>query len=94
VTWRWGFFESVRLFNTIDWMDGAFPSREVCKRLFGLPAAARLNELKVGVLRWEYQNEDVKALIEEAIERATDAVEVIIDQGVEAAMQRFNGAGA
>lgn len=64
-TWRWGFFDSLRLFNTIDWMDGAFPTEEVTTRVFQLPAAACLRELKVGVLRWEYQARDVATVIEQ-----------------------------
>lgn len=66
VTWRWGFFDSMRLFNTTDWMDSKFPTQAVCERAFELPAAACLRELKVGVLRWEYQTQDVKTVIDEA----------------------------
>lgn len=66
VSWRWGFWEKLHIFNVIDWMDSKFPTKEVLDRLFTNPAALVLQELKVGVIRWEYNASDVKLLIEEA----------------------------
>ncbi len=65
-TWRWGFWQKLHIFNIIDWMDSKFPTKEVLERLFTNPAALALQELEVGVIRWEYQASDVKLLIEEA----------------------------
>jgi uncharacterized protein (TIGR02996 family) len=65
-TWRWGFWEKLHIFNVIDWMDSKFPTKDVLDRLFTNPAALVLQELKVGVIRWEYNASDVKMLIEEA----------------------------
>lgn len=65
-TWRWGFWSSLKIFNVIDWMDDKFPTREVLDRLFTNPAAIVLDELKVGVIRWEYNARDVAMVIEEA----------------------------
>lgn len=65
-TWRWGFWESLRIFNVIDWMDSKFPTKEVLERLFTNPAALVLQELEVGVIRWEYNAQDVEMVIAEA----------------------------
>lgn len=65
-TWRWGFWQTLHIFNVIDWMDSKFPTKEVLDRLFTNPAALVLQALEVGVLRWEYNASDVKLLIAEA----------------------------
>lgn len=58
----------------------------------GRPAEEqRGDERQIGYVLAPFSKEE-KLLIEEALDRAADAVEVIIADGVEAAMQRFNGA--
>lgn len=64
--WKWGFWESLHIFNVIDWMDGKFPTKDVLDRLFTNPAALVLQELKAGVIRWEYNAQDIELLIAEA----------------------------
>jgi uncharacterized protein (TIGR02996 family) len=66
VTWRLGMFDSLHFDNTIDWMDDDFETRAIARRLFDLPAASALQTLALGILRWEYQAEDVSAVLEEA----------------------------
>ena len=68
--WRLGTWEMLRFMNDMDWMDSSFDTRAVASRLFDHPAAACLDELRVGILRWEDQAEDVPALLDEAAGRA------------------------
>ncbi len=70
VRWRLGTWEMLRFMNDMDWMDSSFDTRAVASRLFDHPAAACLDELRVGILRWEDQAEDVPALLDEAAGRA------------------------
>jgi uncharacterized protein (TIGR02996 family) len=65
-TWRWGFWSRLKIFNVIDWMDSEFPTKQVLDRLFTNPAAIVLQELEVGVVRWEYNATDVEMVIAEA----------------------------
>lgn len=48
------------------------------------------DERQIGYVLGQFSGPE-KALMEEAFERAADAVEAIIAEGVEVAMQRFNG---
>ncbi len=65
-SWRWGFWEKLHIFNVIDWMDSKFPTKDVLDRLFTNPAALVLQQLKVGVIRWEYNAADIAMVIAEA----------------------------
>jgi uncharacterized protein (TIGR02996 family) len=64
VKWRWGFVESVRFMNSKDWMDSSFQILPIARTFFALPIAIAVREIKVGVLRWEYQSKDLPALID------------------------------
>jgi uncharacterized protein (TIGR02996 family) len=66
ITWRWGFFDALRLENQADWMNNDFDALSLSRRLFTTPMCAALRELRLGVLRWESNHEDVPALIDEA----------------------------
>jgi uncharacterized protein (TIGR02996 family) len=70
VRWKLGTWEMLRFMNEMDWMDPSFDARAVAARLFDHPAAACLGELRVGILRWEENGEDVPALLDEAKGRA------------------------
>jgi uncharacterized protein (TIGR02996 family) len=66
VGWRWGFFEWLRLENKRDWMDDSFDALALARPLFAAPMCAALRELRLGVLRWEHNEEDVPAVLAEA----------------------------
>ncbi|MGZ3453292.1 MAG: TIGR02996 domain-containing protein [Polyangiales bacterium] len=68
--WRLGLVERLRLSNAVDWMDDSFDVRPIARRLFDLPTTRFLRELALGVLRWEYQSEDVPVVLEEASKSA------------------------
>ena len=63
--WRWGFLDSVRFDNREDFMDDDFDMTPTVRTLFALPQAQRVREVRVGVIRWDDQEEDVPKLIEE-----------------------------
>jgi uncharacterized protein (TIGR02996 family) len=59
--WRW-----VRLENQKDWMDSTFDAPALAQRVFTQPMCRLLDELRIGVLRWEVNYEDVPAVLEVA----------------------------
>lgn len=65
VTWRWGFIDSVRIFNRKDWMDNTFNVQPIVRQIFQSPAAAFVRELKLGVIRWMENGEDVPKVLAE-----------------------------
>ena len=67
---RWGLLDSVRLENTIDWMDEKFDVRPHLEKLFGSTACVALRELKVGVLRWDHHEADLQTLFAVAARHA------------------------
>ena len=64
-TWgtRNGMFEWLRLENQRDWMDSGFDALALANPLFALPMCAALDELRIGVLRWEQNATDVPAVL-------------------------------
>lgn len=66
VGWQRGLWEWLRLENARDWMDGSFDAVALARRLFESPACAVLAELRIGVLRWDENFEDVPAVLAEA----------------------------
>ncbi len=66
VGWRLGHFQWVRFENLKDWMDDGFDAVGVARDVFALPHCAGLEELRVGVLRWEHLEHDVPALLKVA----------------------------
>jgi uncharacterized protein (TIGR02996 family) len=64
--WRWGMLDWVHLRNDDDWMDDAFEALPVAQAVFGSPACAALRELRVGILRWDYNEKDVPMVLAEA----------------------------
>lgn len=67
-TWKTkhGFFRSLRLENSEDWMDGEFEAVAFAKRLFATPLCAALEELAIGVLRWDHNHTDVPQVLDAA----------------------------
>jgi len=67
--WNGGLFKVLRLMNFTDWMDSKFDAGAVAERAFDLPGAVALDELRIGVLRWEYQEKDLATTLEAASKR-------------------------
>jgi hypothetical protein len=61
-----GFFAWLRLENRKDWMDDTFDPVAFAKRLFATPLCAALDELRIGILRWDRNAKDVPAVLCEA----------------------------
>jgi len=59
--WRW-----VRLENQLDWMDRKFDAPGLAGRVFAQPMCRVLDELRLGVLRWEVNYDDVPAVLDVA----------------------------
>lgn len=66
ITWRLGLWDTLRLENAIDWMDNSFDARELARHAFGHPACVALRELRIGVLRWDNNHDDVPHVLAEA----------------------------
>ncbi|MBS1151819.1 MAG: hypothetical protein H6Q89_3517 [Myxococcaceae bacterium] len=64
--WRWGFVERVYLHHTRDWMNAEFDSVGLARQVFALPVCSKVEELQLGVLRWEFQEDDAPAVLKEA----------------------------
>jgi len=64
--WRTGFWQWLRFDNAVDWMDNKFEPLTIVKPLFESPLCAALEELRIGVFRWDYNDTDVPATIKEA----------------------------
>ena len=71
-TWgtRNGMFDWLRLENQRDWMSGEFDAVALADHLFALPMCAALDELRLGVLRWDENSTDVPAVIGTAASHA------------------------
>ncbi len=63
---RHGMWSWLRLENNKDWMDGKFDAVALAQRLFGQPMCRVLEELRIGILRWDENYEDVPAVLAEA----------------------------
>lgn len=66
VGWRRGLWSWLRLENQEDWMDEAFDPIVLTRGLFSSPACAVLEELRIGILRWDHNAFDVPAVLAEA----------------------------
>jgi uncharacterized protein (TIGR02996 family) len=65
--WRWGMWRTLRLANHDgDWMDEAFDALAIARDVFARPTCSALHELRVGVLRWDFDHVDIPAVIGEA----------------------------
>jgi uncharacterized protein (TIGR02996 family) len=64
--WRHGLWQWLRIENEDDWMDAGFDVRPFARALFASPLCAALEELRVGIIRWDHNHEDVPALLAEA----------------------------
>ena len=70
VGWRFGMWEWLHLENGRDWMDAAFDPLPLAQRLFASPMCAALEELRIGILRWDHNDEDVPTVLGEAANHA------------------------
>ncbi len=68
--WRWGMWDWLRLENAVDWMDSKFDAVGFACTMFDMVPCAALRELRIGVLRWEHNHDDVPAVLAEAGKRA------------------------
>jgi uncharacterized protein (TIGR02996 family) len=64
--WHRGLLRWLRLENSKDWMDDKFDALALAARVFGSPACNVLEELRIGILRWESNYNDVPAVLAEA----------------------------
>jgi hypothetical protein len=64
--WRYGMWQWMRLENSGDWMDKDFDAVALARSVFAQPMCAALEELRIGILRWEYNSTDVPAVLVEA----------------------------
>jgi len=51
--WRFGLWQWLRLENDLDWMDGSWDPMPFVRALFRSPLCAVLEELRIGILRWD-----------------------------------------
>lgn len=77
LTWRWGFVQSAHFHNPKDaffmreriegvdlpWDAPDLDPTELARNVFAMPMCAVLEELQVGLLRWEFQTDDVPSLL-------------------------------
>lgn len=63
--WRWGFVDRVSILNERDWMDSSYDVLPLVRRIFEAPVAAFVRELRLGVIRWMENAEDVPRVLEE-----------------------------
>ncbi|HEY1811557.1 MAG TPA: TIGR02996 domain-containing protein [Kofleriaceae bacterium] len=68
--WRWGMWDWLRLENSVDWMDDKFDAVVLARTMFDMAPCAALRELRIGVLRWDHNHDDVPAVLAEAAKRA------------------------
>jgi len=64
--WRNGLWQWLRLENEKDWMDDSFDALALARPLFSSIPCCALEELRIGVLRWMLNYEDVPAVLAEA----------------------------
>lgn len=62
--WRRGLWSWLRLENQKDWMNDKFDALDLARRMFDQPACRVLEELRVGILRWDLNYDDVPAVLE------------------------------
>jgi uncharacterized protein (TIGR02996 family) len=68
--WRWGLWDWLRIENEVDWMDEAFDAPALARALFAMAPCAALRDLRLGVLRWDHNHDDVPAVLAEAANHA------------------------
>jgi uncharacterized protein (TIGR02996 family) len=64
--WRHGMWQWVRLENEVDWNDAKFDPLALATNVFSQPACAALEELRIGILNWDTNDQQVPAVIAEA----------------------------
>src|SRR5262249_11103526 len=64
--WRWGFWKWLRFQNDGNWMSSDFDAVAAAKALFSHPACAVLEELRLGIMRWDDNFGDIPKVIAEA----------------------------
>ena len=61
--YRHGFWRWLRFENASDWMDDSFDAVAFAHKVFATPLCAALDELRLGVLRWDHNSTDVPAVL-------------------------------
>ena len=61
--YRHGFWQWLRFENAKDWMESKFEPAQLAQKLFSNPLCAALDELRLGILRWDHNYEDVPAVL-------------------------------
>lgn len=69
VTWRRGCVDTLHVFNERDWMDEGYDVMAMFEPLVALPMLDGLRELRLGIIRWDFNDRDVPALLEAASRR-------------------------
>jgi uncharacterized protein (TIGR02996 family) len=69
VSWRRGCIDAFHVFNDGDWMDPAYDMLPMVRGVLDLPHCGALRELRSGVIRWDYNDQDVPNLLAEAAKR-------------------------
>ncbi len=68
--WRWGLWQWLRLETKANWTNEKFDAIAFAGPLFAMPACAALEELRIGILRWDFNHVDVPAVLAEASKHA------------------------
>jgi uncharacterized protein (TIGR02996 family) len=64
--WRRGLWQWLRLENSKDWMNDKFDALALAQRVFPQPPCRVLEELRIGILRWEVNYKDVPTVLAHA----------------------------
>lgn len=54
---KWGFWRSIYLNNTVDWSDATWKPAAVMASVFASPLCAMLEELRIGMVRWDWNDQ-------------------------------------
>jgi uncharacterized protein (TIGR02996 family) len=55
--WRYGVWQWMRLENDIDWMESPWDPSAFARALFASPLCMALEELRIGILRWDHNDQ-------------------------------------
>ena len=66
IEWKWGLWRSLRIDNADDPTNEQFDGAAMARPLFAHTLCGALEELRVGVLRWDHGQDDVPRFVEQA----------------------------
>ena len=65
--WSCGLIKALHLFNELDWMEkDSVDPRALAEQVFKLPMCVALQELRFGIMRWDYNYLDVPLMLQVA----------------------------